>query len=72
MKTRVQIINNIFTNAFKTIYLKFFQWFIDKPERHKKDDNFYQDNTIYDFNTSFHNDDDDDTDKGDNDRSPLV
>jgi hypothetical protein len=49
MKNRVQIINQIVTNAFQSIYLTFVNLFTRKQYRHKKDDSYYEDNTVYDF-----------------------
>jgi hypothetical protein len=64
MRTRVQIINQIITDTFKSIYLKFFNLFSSNQERRKKDDSYYDDNSVYDFKHGSHDDCDD--------RLPLV
>ena len=69
MRTRVQIINQILTNAFQTIYLKFFNLFSSKQERHKKDDSYYDDNSVYDFKHGSREEEEND---GFDDRLPLV
>jgi hypothetical protein len=68
MKTRVQIINQILTDTFKSIYIKFFNLFSTKQEKHKKDDSHYDDNSVYEFNNGVCNEELDDCD----DRLPLV
>jgi hypothetical protein len=68
MRTRVQIINQILTDTFKTIYITFFNLFSTKQERHKKDDSYYDDNSVYEFKHGSREEGDDDCD----DRLPLV
>lgn len=67
MKTRVQIINQILADTFKSIYFKFFNLFSSNQERHKKDDSYYDDNSVYDFKHGSR-----DGEEEDDDRLPLV
>jgi hypothetical protein len=67
MRTRVQIINQILTDTFKSIYLTFFNLFTTKQDRRKKDDSYYEDNSVYDFKHGSRNEED-----SFDDRLPLV
>jgi hypothetical protein len=64
----VQIINQILTDTFKSIYIKFFNLFSTKQERHKKTDSYYDDNTVYNFKHGSRDCEEDECD----DRLPLV
>jgi hypothetical protein len=70
MRTRVQIINQILTDTFKSIYITFFNLFSTKQERHKKNDSYYDDNTVYNFKHGAHEEEEEDD--GCDDRLPLV
>lgn len=71
MKTRVQIINQIITNTFKSIYINFFNLFSSNQERHKKDDSYYEDNSVYEFKHGSREEEGEEND-GFDDRLPLV
>jgi hypothetical protein len=71
MRTRVQIINQILTDTFKSIYITFFNLFSTKQERHKKDDSYYDDNSVYEFKRGSRDGEDEELDECD-DRLPLV
>lgn len=66
MRTRVQIINQILTNAFQSIYITFVNLFTNKQDRRKKDDSYYEDNSVYEFKHGSREEDECD------DRLPLV
>lgn len=71
MRTRVQIINQILTDTFKTMYIKFFNLFSTKQDLRKKDDIYYDDNSVYDFKHGSHNGEEAE-EEGFDDRLPLV
>lgn len=71
MKTRVQIINQILTDTFKSIYIKFFNLFSTKQERHKKTDSYYEDNSVYEFKHGSREEEGEEN-EGFDDRLPLV
>ena len=70
MRTRVQIINQIFTDAFQSIYITFVNLFTNKQYRHKKTDSYYDDNSVYDFKHGSHEEEEEND--GFDDRLPLV